>query len=125
MTTNSSIPPLRNAMHHFVVTTSSTGITVTMDGTQVLSYTTSLPSSVLVGFTGGTGGFNDVHQVQNVSITHRAHRTTTTVPAHRHRVSPTSGPTTGGTTVTITGTGLHRGASAVDFGRATRPRRSR
>ena len=83
MTTNSSIPPLRNATHHFVVTTSSTGITVTMDGTQVLSYTTSLPPSVLVGFTGGTGGFNDIHQVQNVSITAVA-----AAGAHRHRSEP-------------------------------------
>ena len=36
--TNTSIPPLRNTVHHFVVTTTSTGITVTMDGTQVLNY---------------------------------------------------------------------------------------
>jgi len=69
VTTNSSIPSLRNVVHHFVVTTSSTGMTVTMDGTQVLTYTGSLPPSVLVGFTAGTGGANDVHQVQNVSIT--------------------------------------------------------
>ncbi len=50
--TNSSIPSLRNTVHHFVVTTTSTGITVTMDGTQVLTYATTLPPSVLVGFTG-------------------------------------------------------------------------
>ena len=67
--TNTNIPSLRNTVHHFVVTTTSTGITVTMDGTQVLSYTTTLPPYVLVGFTGGTGGGNDVHQVQNVAIT--------------------------------------------------------
>ena len=51
-TTNSSIPSLRNTVHHFVVTTFSTGLTVTMDGSQVLTYATSLPASVLVGFTG-------------------------------------------------------------------------
>ena len=28
-----------------------------------------LPPYVLLGFTAGTGGFNDVHQVRNVSIT--------------------------------------------------------
>src|SRR6266568_7989625 len=48
------------AVHHFVVTTTLTGLTVTMDGTQVLTYATSLPSYVLVGFTAATGGFNDI-----------------------------------------------------------------
>ena len=85
MATNTSIPPLRNTVHHVVVTTSSTGITVTMDGTQVLSYATALPQYVLVGFTGGTGGGNDIHQVQNVSIM----ATSSGVPsAHRHRRQP-------------------------------------
>ena len=102
--TNSSIPALRNSLHHFAVTTSSTGMTVTMDGTQVLNYTTSLPSSVLVGFTGATGGFNDVHRVENVSITAGPPPPAPTVTG----VSPSSGPTAGGTTVTITGTELHR-----------------
>ena len=69
VTTNSSIPSLRNTVHHFVVTTFSTGLSVTMDGSQVLTYATSLPAAVLVGFTGGTGGLTDVHAVQNVSIT--------------------------------------------------------
>ncbi len=111
VTTNSSIPSLRNAVHHFVVTTFSTGMTVTMDGAQVLSYTISLPPTVLLGFTGGTGGFNDVHQVQNVFITTGPPPPAPTVTG----VSPPSGPTSGGTTVTITGTGL-TGASAVKFG---------
>lgn len=69
VTTNTAIPSLRNTVHHVVVTTSTTGITVTMDGTQVLAYATQLPSQVLVGFTASTGGFNDIHQVQNVNIT--------------------------------------------------------
>jgi hypothetical protein len=111
--TNTSIPALRNAVHNFVVTTSSTGITVLMDGTQVLNYATTLPPFVLIGFTAATGGFNDVHEVQNVSITTG---TPPAVPAVTS-LSPTSGPTTGGTSVTITGTNL-TGATAVDFGAA-------
>ncbi len=111
VSTNSSIPSLRNTVHHFVVTTTSTGITVTMDGTQVLTYATSLPSSVLVGFTGATGGFSDVHQVQNVSITTAPPPPAPTVTG----VSPSTGPGTGGTGVTITGTNF-TGATAVDFG---------
>ena len=111
VTTNSSIPSLLNTMHHFVVTTFATGLTVTMDGTQVLNYTTTLPPYVLLGFTGATGGFNDIHQVQNVSITAGPPPPVPTVTG----VSPASGPSTGGTTVTITGTGL-TSTSAVKFG---------
>ena len=40
------------------------------------------------------------------------------------KVSPTSGPAAGGTTVTITGTNL-TGASEVKFGAAKPPRQSR
>jgi hypothetical protein len=112
-TTNSTIPALRNTVHHVTVSTNSTGIVVTMDGTQVLNYTTSLPSKVLVGFTGATGGFNDVHQVQNVSITTGPPPPPPTVTG----VSPTSGPAAGGTQVTITGSGF-TGATGVQFGSA-------
>ena len=98
-------------MHHFVVTTTATGLTVTMDGAQVLSFATTLPPYVLVGFTGATGGFNDIHQVQNVSITAGPPAPVPAVTA----VSPASGPTTGGTVVTISGSGF-TGANAVKFG---------
>ena len=111
VTTNSSIPALRNTVHHVVVSTNATGIVVTMDGTQVLSYATALPSKVLVGFTGATGGFNDIHQVQNVNITTGPPPPAPTVTG----VSPTSGPTTGGTSVTVGGTGF-TGATSVNFG---------
>jgi hypothetical protein len=110
--TNTSIPAIRNTVHHIVVTTSSTGITVWMDGTQVLSYATSLPPYVLVGFTGGTGGFNDIHQVQNVLIT----ATSSGVPAPTVTgVNPNTGTSAGGASVTITGTNF-TAATEVDFG---------
>ena len=111
VTTNSSVPPLRNTVHHVVVTTAATGISVTMDGTQVLAYATQLPSKVLVGFTGSTGGFNDIHQVQNVNITTGPPPPAPAVTS----VSPSSGPSSGGTSVAITGTSL-TGASSVKFG---------
>ena len=110
MTTNTSIPSLRNTVHHVVVSTNATGIVVTMDGTQVLSYATALPSKVLVGFTGATGGFNDIHQVQNVNITTGPPPPAPTVTG----VSPASGPNTGGTSVTIAGTGF-TGATSCKF----------
>ena len=93
MATNTTVPSLIGGVHHFVVTTTATGLTVSMDGTQVLTYTTRLPPYVLVGFTGATGGINDIHQVQNVSITAGPPPPMPTV----NGVSPASGPTTGGT----------------------------
>ncbi len=108
--TNTAIPALHNVWHHVTVTTSSSGITVTMDGAQVLSYATALPPYVLLGFTGATGGFNDFHQVEDFFAT-SVQAPAPTVGA----VSPTSGPTAGGGTVTITGTNFS-GASAVSFG---------
>jgi energy-converting hydrogenase Eha subunit A len=109
VTTNSSIAALRNTVHHFVVTTFSTGLSVTMDGAQVLTYATTLPASVLIGFTGGTGGLTDVHAVENVAITAGTPPPLPTVTG----ISPTSGPV--GTSVAISGTNL-TGATAVNFG---------
>jgi hypothetical protein len=111
VTTNSSIRSLVDTLHHFVVTTSATGLTVSMDGTMVLNYATALPPYVLLGFTGATGGGVDVHQVQNVAITGGPPPPVPTVTG----VSPSSGPSTGGTTVTVTGTGL-LSAVGVKFG---------
>ena len=54
--TNTSIPSLRNTMHHFVVTTTSTGITVTMDGTQVLTYAPACRPTCSSGSPGGPAG---------------------------------------------------------------------
>jgi hypothetical protein len=113
VTTNSSIPALRNTVHHVVVTTNTNGISVTMDGNLVLAYNVTLPPKVLIGFTGATGGFNDIHQVQNVNISVGALPPAPTVTA----VSPTSGTTSGGTLVNITGTGF-TGATSVKFGSA-------
>ncbi|HLI73756.1 MAG TPA: IPT/TIG domain-containing protein, partial [Acidimicrobiales bacterium] len=111
VTTNSSIPALRTGTHHFVLTTFSSGLSVTMDGNPVLNYATTLPTNVLVGFTAGEGGLTDIHAVQNVSITAGPPPPAPVVTG----VSPTSGPSTGGTPVTITGSGF-TGASQVLFG---------
>ena len=111
--TNASVPALRNTVHHVTIATNSTGIVVTMDGNPVLNYATSLPPQVLVGFTAATGGATDVHQVQNVAITTGPPPPAPAVTG----VSPTSGPSSGGTSVTITGSAL-MGASSVKFGSA-------
>jgi lectin family protein/ASPM-SPD-2-Hydin domain-containing protein/HYDIN/CFA65/VesB family protein/putative pyrroloquinoline-quinone-binding quinoprotein len=60
---------LRSGTHRVKVEVLSGAITVWIDGTQVLNGTATLPARVLLGFTGGTGGLTDVHQVANVLVT--------------------------------------------------------
>ena len=54
---------------HVVVTTTTTGVTVSVNGTQVLSWTGTVPTSAYLTFTGGDGGLTDLHAVENVTIT--------------------------------------------------------
>ena len=52
------------------VTVSATGeIKVTVNGTQVLDQTVTVPQNVLVGFTAGTGAAYEQHAVSNVAVT--------------------------------------------------------
>ena len=43
-------------------------LTVTIDGAVVLTNAVTLGPNVLIGFTGGTGGLTDNHQVTNVVV---------------------------------------------------------
>ena len=65
------MPALHNSSSpiHVVVTTTTTGVTVSVDGTRVLSWTGTVPTSAYLAFTGGDGGFTDLHAVENVTIT--------------------------------------------------------
>ncbi len=63
------LSPLQEATHHILVTTSATGIIVSVDGTQVLSQSIALPASVYLGFSGGTGGLTNRHAIANLSVT--------------------------------------------------------
>jgi hypothetical protein len=67
--TSSRVPNLRSGSHTIGVNSSGGTLTVTVDGTQYLSAPVTLPPSVLVAFTGATGGLDDVHAVRNVAIT--------------------------------------------------------
>jgi hypothetical protein len=66
--TSSSVPSLRSGSHTIGVTSSGGTLTVTIDGKQYLSAPVNLPPTVLVGFTGATGGLDDVHAVRNATI---------------------------------------------------------
>ena len=56
------------ATHHIKVEVLNGAISVFIDSTKVLSATETLPAKVLLGFTGGTGGQNDIHEVANVVV---------------------------------------------------------
>jgi hypothetical protein len=58
--------PLRNLAHHIKVLSAAGTITVSIDGTQVLSRAMTLPSSAYLGFSGGTGYLNDRHAISGL-----------------------------------------------------------
>jgi hypothetical protein len=67
--TATNIPNLRSGTHALVVNVSGTKVTVSVDGTQVISATVAMPASVLPMFSGANGGLNDQHAVRAVAVT--------------------------------------------------------
>ena len=72
--TNKSIPTLRGTPHAIDIQVTSAGhVVVSIDGTQVLDVAVpSLPPSVRVAFTAGTGGLTDTHAISNPTVTYTA-----------------------------------------------------
>ena len=66
--TTTSIPALRNATRHVVISYAGGVLTVTYAGTVVLSTPVTLPSNAYIGWTAGTGGNTDRHMVTNVTF---------------------------------------------------------
>ena len=66
--TATNIPDLRTGTHTVQITTHGGVVSVVLDGTPVLSQAVKLPPSVLVAFTGSTGGWYDSHTVTDVAI---------------------------------------------------------
>jgi hypothetical protein len=60
--------PLQETTHKVTVTTTSTSITVAIDGTTVLTQAATLPASAYLGFSAGTGGLMNRHAVANVVV---------------------------------------------------------
>jgi Legume-like lectin family/Protein of unknown function (DUF1573)/PQQ-like domain len=67
LATSTAVPSLRATRHVKVEVLNGT-ITVWIEGTQVLSQVLTLPAQALLGFSGGSGGLTDNHQVSNVTI---------------------------------------------------------
>ena len=68
LATSTSIPALRTATRHVKVETLNGTLTVWVEGTKALSAAVTMPPQVLLGFTGGTGYFNDLHKAANVTV---------------------------------------------------------
>jgi hypothetical protein len=66
--TATNVPDLRTGTHAIVVSAAGGTVSVSIDGTQVISATVSLPPSILPAFTAATGTLTDVHTVSNVSV---------------------------------------------------------
>ncbi len=62
------IGQLRSGTHDVSVTVQNGVLLVYFDGQQVLQYAVSLPPSVLLAYTGGTGALTDYHIVRNAAI---------------------------------------------------------
>jgi outer membrane protein assembly factor BamB len=71
--TSTHVPALRRGTHVVGVSVAGQKITVKVDGTSVLSATVPIPPSVLLAFTGATGGLTDRHTVLAASITAGGH----------------------------------------------------
>jgi HYDIN/CFA65/VesB family protein len=61
-------PDLRAGTHTVTVTLKSGTLTVTIDGSPVLTHAVTVPSSAFVAYTGGTGTLTDQHLVQDAAI---------------------------------------------------------
>jgi hypothetical protein len=68
LATSTAIPALRTATRHVKVETLNGTVTVWVDQTKALTATVTLPPQVFLGFTGGSGYYNDLHKAANVTI---------------------------------------------------------
>ncbi|MBJ7330107.1 MAG: PQQ-dependent sugar dehydrogenase [Solirubrobacteraceae bacterium] len=66
--TASLLTPLQNTTRHVKVVIVAGTITVSLDGTPMLSQAVTLPSRVLLGFGAGTGGLTNRHTVRNLVV---------------------------------------------------------
>lgn len=69
--TSGSVPSLRSGTHRVQVRVTAGRLTVDLDGKRTLAAAVTLPPTVLIGFTAGTGGLTDRHTVSAVSVTAR------------------------------------------------------
>jgi hypothetical protein len=69
LSTANLIPLLQGATNKIKVVSSAGTLTVSVDGTQVLTQAVTLPASAYLGFTGATGGLNNRHAISHLTVT--------------------------------------------------------
>jgi hydroxymethylglutaryl-CoA reductase len=68
LATANLVAKLQNATHQIKVVTSGGLITISVDGTQVLSQAVTLPSTAFIGFSGGTGSNYNRQAIFHLSV---------------------------------------------------------
>ena len=85
--TSTTVPPLRNATIHVDVVVSSGQVKVSLNGTQYLNASITVPVNAYVGFSGSTGGLTDRHMISAFTATYGG---TAPPPPAQVSVTPTS-----------------------------------
>jgi hypothetical protein len=102
---------IQDATNTVRVVTANGHITISVDGFPLIDQPLTLPASAYLGFSAGTGGLDNRHEISNLHINLEPPKPKLT------SVAPSAGLASGGTSVAITGSGL-AGATAVHFGDA-------
>ena len=106
--------PIQGATNRVKVVTAGGQITVFVNGLEQIDQALTLPAGAYLGFSGGTGGLDNRHEISNLLVNLEPPKPKVT------SVAPAAGLASGGTSVTITGTGLGD-ATAVEFGATNAP----
>jgi hypothetical protein len=103
--------PIQGATNKVRVVTANGQIAISVNGLELIDQPLTLPSSAYLGFSAGTGGLDNRHEISNLLVNLEPPKPVVS------SISPTAGAASGATSVAITGTGL-AGATAVKFGTA-------
>ncbi len=103
--------PIQNATNRVRVVTANGNIAISVNGLELVEGALALPSTAYLGFSAGTGGLDNRHEISNLLVNLEPPKPKVT------GVAPFAGLASGGTAVAIHGTGF-AGATAVKFGSA-------
>jgi hypothetical protein len=107
--TATDVPDLRSGTHRIAISATGGSVTVSVDGGRVISAGVSLPPSVLVAFTGSTGGATDQHVIRDASVTSGG----TTLPQPGTGWSYNGSATANGASTVLTPAQLNRAGSVL------------
>jgi hypothetical protein len=68
LATENLAAPIQNATNRVKVVTANGNITISVNGVQAISQALALPASAYLGFSGGTGGLNNRHEISKLAV---------------------------------------------------------